>query len=536
DNDAIQGQEIRMAATIAAATADTEKSFVKRRSERQLAKDVQQPGQQELTELLLLRSKHSVELASAERELSRLESLQNTVRTSVRFLSNNTRLLGWDRDGNAYWWIDVDGNESFDEIDVNSGAMRRPTRQSNPNQIFEPRNPVFGILIQSPGEFDPFRLKDCNVAKTDWRYLDSFEPLKNFVRALNLTNTREKRLLASVKERFSDRGFNLPDTAVMRDSAWDKSIGEKDRVKLESYLEAFGEWIRTRGKGRPEYEDKSARSNHRYVNFLLDTCRGLLQELLSVCGLEADARRCRRAGNASSVAEIIDEAVTAVADGIFPPSVIAGVEAASRIRSNLELDIDLAARGDDDDAAFAPLCWSLRRTVLEMQRAVRLAPAPPPSQANPTKLLARNDGGGGASRSLRRTELGQVTGYAESSSATGSSALSQSSDEDGAPRDRRLRSRRAAALSSRGFLERSAGDGSEIDGSESGSRRSARLRGGAASRRGVTPPSGRQAARCNPTRSGRNTKRVVDSESSASSSDASVLSEDLAETDGSEDV
>ncbi|KAI9339557.1 hypothetical protein DFJ73DRAFT_846461 [Zopfochytrium polystomum] len=399
--------------TVKSAAASSGGGAAATKSKRRLALETKQQQEEsmrevkdELSRRMAERNQIVYKLASAERKLAALTAEEVALRKRLVSEAGRVRaprLIGWDREGSAYFWVEVQG-----------GLIRKPggdgddkRRDDAGDDDLDGGEVTCGILVQNaPDLFCSSLQWDAGdvSSSTSYRFISSYTLLRGFVRSLNDRFLRERHLLAKIQERFLDCGVRLPTAQISRDAAWAKVIPPDEERVLDACLSRFGAWIQARGKPVPgsALEEETATARRRrlqlqnaplstrtrsrtttaatgatsagsaasasataststssaaatppdgwdptqgYRALMVAAARAKVLEVLGVCGVSGDAGLRRRVASSSHVIELIDTVADAVARGTFSATYTGGADAGARVRQNLCIDSGIPEPG-----------------------------------------------------------------------------------------------------------------------------------------------------------------------------------------------
>ncbi|KAJ3083502.1 hypothetical protein HK100_009449 [Physocladia obscura] len=195
----------------------------------------------------------------------KFEKLSNRVRLS------STRIIGYDRNGSMYLWIDL-GYSDEQSFQISSTEQNEVSDDSNEvtneNSIdIRKKYRICGILVDSTNSSQSEILKTepsspasaTNICESQlptsvFAYIDSVKLLKQYAKNLNDRGFRERDLLISLRERLLSTGIILPNPiaqAYRRDWRLFESSTvptSESELEFDAGLNAFGVWIEELGK------------------------------------------------------------------------------------------------------------------------------------------------------------------------------------------------------------------------------------------------------------------------------------------------
>jgi hypothetical protein len=311
--------------------------------------------------------------AETQKSIDELEAEEEAIRSKLdlrqaRIRSSNERLLGFDRDGSMYTWLDVRDKKTeteaakyiqkhknhrqegvsseseiygavveqiaqkyfYNEALARHGADSTTADTSAINSAVGEREQIRTLeqessedlktqCVEENGNADKSEEIDClsprGSSKT-WFYSNSYDSLRRFLRTLNERGIRERELLCSLRDRLKEHNINLPYPLSNHAKKSHSKPSPEDEKAVDVALECLGEWLQS--LGQPLNEDSSTcyylGGSEQYQLHMLEAARRKIKTLVRVCG--RPSMRERDLAKLETMPDFIDRAAKVVKEGV----------------------------------------------------------------------------------------------------------------------------------------------------------------------------------------------------------------------------
>ncbi|KAJ3415212.1 hypothetical protein HDV05_005352 [Chytridiales sp. JEL 0842] len=226
------------------------------------------------------------ELESSEEEIRlAIEALQKQVRSS------NSRLLGFDRNGSMYTWLDVSRAKTTAEA-----AKYLQKNQGHRPEGVNYERPIFGMVVERIStkyyldadaiSLPTIEIRSQQTGGTQWSYPNSLSALKKYIKSLNERGVRERELMCAVRDTLKQYNVYLPYPISNHNKKGSGRSLPEGITAVDESLHGFGEWARMLGKPLPDLStDGYLGGSEVYQAHMLDAARKKIKTLVRVCGL-----------------------------------------------------------------------------------------------------------------------------------------------------------------------------------------------------------------------------------------------------------
>ncbi|KAJ3394400.1 hypothetical protein HDU84_008396 [Entophlyctis sp. JEL0112] len=286
--------------------------------------------------ILQQRSDHSAKTAQVAQLL---EEEQNVTEQSLKYRMDaekqgsrvrfsSTRVLGYDRFGSMYLWIDLGSSDkqSFETPDVEvpggnssasgaeNGASRKLARYRIGGILVDP---TYARMLPNTAAAEDSSSGAINGAesKAMYKYIDSVGVLKQFAKTLNDRGVRERELIVTLREKFFEDGLAIPHpTSQGYRREWraleNAGMSHSEAV-LDAGFQAFGRWVEALGRRLAEESADAEMASLSSRESLADAEKDDATEQQQQQQQQTEGRKTRRKSKVAAVKPPLPVAETA---------------------------------------------------------------------------------------------------------------------------------------------------------------------------------------------------------------------------------